>query len=217
MVNTQSDEEYVINLVVKTDEALEATKKWRADVDKVKKDLLDLRTKSKDALSDVVKGYLEAAKASATFTEKTNQLKRAVSAAVREINTVDRAMDSARKEMEASETQVSSWGKIVEIAFGFSLGTIAIDALKAFINILREGIAAAGEFSMDVARLEVNLRAFQRTGGELGFSEMISFMEELRSQYKIFSEQEIVEATQAAIHWGRQLDLTGEQIKELLV
>ena len=216
MVNTQFDEEYVINLVVETDEALEATKKWRADVDKVKKDLLDLRTKSKDALSDVVKGYLEAAKASATFTEETNQLKRAVSAAVREINTVDRAMDSARKEMEASETQVSSWGKIVEIAFGFSLGTIAIDALKAFINILREGIAAAGEFSMDVARLEVNLRAFQRTGGELGFSEMISFMEELRSQYKIFSEREIVEATQAAIHWGRQLDLTGEQIKELL-
>ena len=139
MVNNQFDEEYVVKLVVETDEAIEKTKKWRAEVDKLKRELLDLRNKSGDALSDVARGFLEAAKSSNVFSEDMTRLKQVVSAAVREINTVDRAMDQAKKEMEESQTQTSSLGRVFETAFGFSLGTIAINAIRSFINVLKEG------------------------------------------------------------------------------
>jgi len=216
MANKQSDEEYVVKLSVETDEALSAIKKWREEVDATKKELLELRNLSKEPLKTVAKGFLDAKDSAQMFGEELKRVKQATSAAVQEINAEDRALEKTNQTMGESTAQTKGFGTVIQTAFGFSLGTIAVKAIRKFIAVLREGMEAAGEFSMDVARLEVNLRAFQRTGGDLQFSDMINLMEDLREQYKIFSEQEMVSATQEILHWGRQLDLTGQQVKDLL-
>ncbi|MBD3268436.1 hypothetical protein GF373_17350, partial [bacterium] len=199
MANNQADENYIVRIITETKGSLEDLKRWREEVDAAKDKMKELKKESGASLDDVKRAFLEGAEGAGVFSDDMKRVKRVTTQAVKEMK---------------QETQ--GLGEVFKIAFGVSLGQIATRAVRDFVREIREGIQRSIEFSGEVARLNVNLRAFQRTGGDIQSTDLIAFIDRLSEKYRVFSERDIVNATQQSLNYARQLDLTAKQTEDFI-
>lgn len=215
----QADESYIIEILIESSKAIKNAQKIEDMTEQIKNQLKSMADQSGKSIGNLVEGIKKGEgtveELGQAFGKLSDEDLRLFQVALR--NAKNEMRDTGDISTDLKDTISSSLGSVATIAgVVFNAINKAQQALRKFISTLREGIDAAGDFSLDMARLNVNLRAFQRTGGDLTASELLPFMEELRETYKVFSEQDMVNATQALLHWGRQLDLTGEQTLDLL-
>jgi hypothetical protein len=132
---------------------------------------------------------------------------------------IDKTTTQLREATEESKNlggAFNSLGGIARLVFGSILGISVIGAIKSFINWMGQGIDQAIEFNKSMYLFEIGIRALQKTGFDTTIASWTEKMDEFKSQFPMFSQQEIVGAFSVSILKLREYGATQEQINRIL-
>lgn len=130
------------------------------------------------------------------------------------------AAQKAVEGMKAATAATGQWGtalKAVKAIMGLIGITSLIGILRSFMGLLKESTEVAAEFSFNVYRLQVGIRAAQREFGAAAgtMEEWSGFIMGLRKQFQIFSLVDLTAATAKVILLTRELGFTKDQMQEV--
>ena len=161
----QTDYEIITKIVVDTDLAIKNLKALNTELAKKKKDFKAVGDQSKET--------------SAVIAGETKKSSKAVKDSTKAVKDKQKAWDDLGKTVK----------RVALVAFA-AIGL----ALRKIINWMTESAKAAVEFQRSMYLFEVSIRALQRVGMDTTLAEWRDRLVEIKEQFPIFSEQEIVSA-----------------------
>lgn len=179
-----------------------SAQQFRAQVEQVKQQMIDLQRISKLSLDDVVKGFQQANSESGKFSSGVIQQ------AARELENFGNKAQQVGQQMGALD-QIST------VFFGTTLGNLAINALRRLVSQFDEIIDRGVEFSRTQFILATAIRGVQRLGVDITFAEVNKQIENLSNTFSFFSERQIRQGVGQILLLTRNLKLTKEEIFRL--
>jgi len=117
---------------------------------------------------------------------------------------------------EASVQTVNWSNGIKQVAMGLGIYVSIASGIRAIVSILKEAIQLSITFNQNLFTLQVGIRAMQRSGLDITFQGMSDSIEKIRTEFKVFSTQDIVQGYSTAIVKMRQLGASQQQINNLM-
>ena len=148
--------------------------------------------------------------------QKSQAYKQIANDAQREMKKVESATKRSTTGFSVFGRELGKMGDIAKYVFGTILGVTVITALRSIVRYLGEAAQASIDFARQVYLLEVAIRAYQRSGFDTTIEEWKNLIIELKEQFPIFSEREIVTAVSKAILKLREYNFTQEEIIKTL-
>jgi hypothetical protein len=110
---------------------------------------------------------------------------------------------------------LQSLGTVGQAVFGFTLGTLAVQALRSITNWFKEAAKAGFEYAQALKRLEISTQILQERGMNITMKETLDLVTELNRQFPIFTRKQIVEGVGYIQLLSQNLGLSTEQMKEM--
>jgi hypothetical protein len=204
------DKQIIIQYLVKANEALAETEKFRLQVEAVKKQIRDLAESSKSSFKDIAEGM----KRALASQQKLGPVS-GISNAVQYNKALSTALQEVQKESGQTGKAFMGMGDIAKYVFGTILGLSAIQILRQVVQWLGQAAQSGYEFTKAIFQLGIAVNALRRSGIDITFNEITENLERLRQKFKIFSTKELVEGSAAFFNLNRDLGLTKDQLFEM--
>lgn len=175
---------------------------FRAQVDLVKQQMIDLQRISKLSLDDIVRGFQQANTVTGQFSSGVIQT------AAGELRNLGTAAEQTGKQMSVLD-QIST------VFFGTTLGNLALSAIRRVVSQFDELIQRGVEFSRTQFVLATSIRALQRIGLDITFAEVEEQVAKLGRTFSFFSNRQIREGLAQILLLTRNLKLTKDEMFKL--
>jgi len=190
----QTDYEIITKIVVSTDQAIKNLQALNAELAKKKKDFKGVASSAKET--------------SAVIQQETKKQTDAEKKLTKEIK-------ECKDKIKEKEKAVDKLGQTAKRVF-LVIFAAAILALRQFTRWAIEAAMATIEFQRSTYLFEVSIRALQRVGMETTLAEWRDRLAEIKEQFPIFSEQEIVSALTSITLKLREFEFTAEEMNNVL-
>ncbi len=185
------DYEIITKITLETREAIANLKKLNMELAKKKKDFKSVATAAKET--------------SAVLGKETKKQ-------------TEKLTEEQKKQKELLKKREKAWenlGKTVKRVALVIVAAIGL-AMRRFVGWIVEAAKAAVDFQRSMFLFESSVRAMQRIGIDTTIKEWKDLLVELKEQFPIFSEQEIVSALTAVTLKMREYNFTIEEMNNLI-
>ncbi len=127
------------------------------------------------------------------------------------------ALEKYGAEVLKTDKKTKTWQQTLKATAKALIGLGAIQVARKIINFMKEAVDVAMRLNFEQYKLEVGIRAAQRRFGEAAgtMKEWAAFIQELRTQFRIFSTVDLTAATGKVVLLTRELEFTKEQMMEV--
>lgn len=133
--------------------------------------------------------------------------------AVGDINDEAEGVADAKPKVESFSQSLTGLAKVALQVVAALLGFRVLQEIKQFFT---ESIEAAEEFSVSLYRLEVSIRALQRTGLDITFESAWKNIQKMRDEYGVFATKDLVAGYSQMYNLTRELGLHEDSIQRLI-
>ena len=119
----------------------------------------------------------------------------------------------------ASNRAKSALGSLATTFRHVIVGMLAFRVIQFFMDIVKgigEATAAAKDFYKSLVNIELGVRALRRAGLDVTLSDFLKAIQELKSEFPIFSEQQLAEGFNNAILKTAQMGMSYEDLIKLM-
>lgn len=110
---------------------------------------------------------------------------------------------------------LKSLGTVGQIAFGYTLGTLAIQALRSITNFFKEAAQAGFEYAQALARLKISTNILQEKGYNITLRETLELVTALNKEFPLFTRKAVVEGVGYIQLLSQNLGLGNDQMKNM--
>jgi len=191
----------LVEILIKSEDAVKELNRFRTDVNKTKAALRELRMAG-----------LTLGQANTKLEENFRGLKSKSQDLDRNLAVLSQSTEEVGQEMNTTGSSTLKLANIVERVFAAAIIGVALNALRQFVNGLKEAAEAGAELSRSLLDIQVSARALQRSGLETTVGEWVDLADELDKTFTQFGRTDINKGVAQLLDLGRAANLSSEEI-----
>ena len=214
MANTGgADEVYGVEIFLKSQEATKHAQEFEAAVKKATVAMREMKKEDANLSDFAIKEGVK--KAGISLGELGENFKNVGGIASEAMKRVRAEETSTASSTTGLGSVFSNLGNIAKMVFGGSIAIVAVNALRKLISFLKEAAEEGTNFAQSMFKLSVSVRALRQKGMDITFKDTLQDIKDLRSEFGIFTQQEMADGIAQIQLLTRNFGFSSEQMKKM--